>query len=154
MVRGLHPRTTFISQRTTPSDHFYQSKSYTLGPLLSVKELRPWTTFLMPFITFLYQTLLSGGCYGHITPSSHQRLLWQELTMDYSPWSSKNLIDQNWPKKFMQVGIDVKCMHANFGGCDLYGCRDTATSILAKFVVQCMCLSFSFILRLYLIIQH
>ena len=38
-------------------------------------------------------------------------------TMDYSPWSSKNLIDQNWLKKFMQVGIDVKCMYTNFGGC-------------------------------------
>ena len=25
------------------------------------------------------------------------------LTMDYSPWSSKNLIDQNWLKKFMHV---------------------------------------------------
>ena len=24
-------------------------------------------------------------------------------TMDYSPWSSKNLIDQNWLKKFMHV---------------------------------------------------
>ena len=29
------------------------------------------------------------------------------LTMDYSPWSSKNLIKWNWLKKFMQVGIDV-----------------------------------------------
>ena len=28
-------------------------------------------------------------------------------TMDYSPWSSKNLIDRNWLKKFMQVGIDA-----------------------------------------------
>ena len=28
------------------------------------------------------------------------------LTMDYSPWSSKNLIDRNQLKKFMQVGID------------------------------------------------
>ena len=37
-------------------------------------------------------------------------------TMDYSPWSSKNSIDRNWLKKFMQVGIDVKCMHTNFGG--------------------------------------
>ena len=37
-------------------------------------------------------------------------------TMDYSPWSSKNLIDRNRLKKFMQVGIDVKCMHTNFGG--------------------------------------
>ena len=29
------------------------------------------------------------------------------LTMDYSPWSSKNLIEWNRLKKFMQVGIDV-----------------------------------------------
>ena len=29
------------------------------------------------------------------------------LTMDYSPWSSKNLIARNWFKKFMQVEIDV-----------------------------------------------
>ena len=36
--------------------------------------------------------------------------------MDYSPWLSKNLIDRNWLKKFMQVWIDVKCMHTNFGG--------------------------------------
>ena len=48
-------------------------------------------------------------------------------TMDYSRWSSKNLIDQNRPKKFMQVGVDVKCIHTNFGGCDLYGFDDTAT---------------------------
>ena len=49
------------------------------------------------------------------------------LTMDYSPWSSKNLIDQNRLKKFIQVGIDVKCMHTNFGGCGLSGFGDTAT---------------------------
>ena len=36
--------------------------------------------------------------------------------MDYSPWSSKNLNDRNRLKKFMQVGIDVKCMHTDFGG--------------------------------------
>ena len=28
------------------------------------------------------------------------------LTMDYSPWSSKNLIEWNRLKKFMKVGID------------------------------------------------
>ena len=28
--------------------------------------------------------------------------------MDYSPWSSKNLMNRNWLKRFMQVGIDVK----------------------------------------------
>ena len=47
--------------------------------------------------------------------------------MDYSPWSSKNLIDRNQPKKFMQVGIDVTCMYTDFGGCDLSGFGDTAT---------------------------
>ena len=47
-------------------------------------------------------------------------------TMDYSPWSSKNLIDRNRLKIFMQVGIDVKCMHTNFGLCDLFSFRDFA----------------------------
>ena len=36
-------------------------------------------------------------------------------TMDYSPWSSKNLIDWNWLKKFMQVGVDITFMYTNFG---------------------------------------
>ena len=49
------------------------------------------------------------------------------LTMDYSPWSPKNSIDQNQLKKFMQVGIDVTCMHTNFGGCSLFGFGDTAS---------------------------
>ena len=44
--------------------------------------------------------------------------------MDYSPWSSKNLFDQNWLKKYMQVGIDVKYMHTNFGGRGLSSFRD------------------------------
>ena len=49
-------------------------------------------------------------------------------TMDYnSPWSSKNLIDQNWLKKFMHVWIDVKCTHTNFGGRGFSGFVDTAT---------------------------
>ena len=48
-------------------------------------------------------------------------------TMDYSPWSSKNLIDRNWLKKFMHVWIDVKCMCIDFGGRDLSGFGDTAT---------------------------
>ena len=41
-------------------------------------------------------------------------------TMDYNPWSSKNVITRNWLKKFLQVGIDVKCMHTDFGGCGLF----------------------------------
>ena len=48
-------------------------------------------------------------------------------TMDYSPWSAKNLINRNWLKKFMQIGIDVTCIHTNFGGCDIYGFGDIAT---------------------------
>ena len=49
------------------------------------------------------------------------------LTMDYSPWSSKNLIDWNRLKKFMHVRVYVKCMHTNFGGRGLSGFRDIAT---------------------------
>ena len=41
-------------------------------------------------------------------------------------WSSKNLIDRNWLKKFMQVGVDVTCMYTNFGGCGLSTFGDTA----------------------------
>ena len=48
-------------------------------------------------------------------------------TMDYSPWSSKNLIVWNRLKKFMQVDIDVTCMYTNFGGSGLYGFGDIAT---------------------------
>ena len=53
--------------------------------------------------------------------------------MDYSPWSSKNLIDRNRLKTFMQVGIDVKCMHTNFGGRAFSGFGDTVTFKTAKF---------------------
>ena len=36
------------------------------------------------------------------------------LTIDYSPWSQKIVIDRNRLKKFMHVGIDVKCMLQQF----------------------------------------
>ena len=49
------------------------------------------------------------------------------LTMDYSPWSSKNSIDRNRLKKFMQVVVDVKYMHINFGWRDFPGFGDIAT---------------------------
>ena len=48
-------------------------------------------------------------------------------TMDYSPWSSKNLIIWNQLKKFMQVGVPVTCMHINFDGCGHSGFGDIAT---------------------------
>ena len=46
--------------------------------------------------------------------------------MDYSPWSSKNLIDWNRLKKFMQVEVDMKCMETNFGELGLSYFRDFA----------------------------
>ena len=48
-------------------------------------------------------------------------------TVDYSPWESKNLIIWNWLKKFMQIGIDVTCMHTNFGWRDVSGFEDITT---------------------------
>ena len=54
-------------------------------------------------------------------------------TMDYSPWSSKNLIDRNRLKKFRQIGVDVPYMHTNFGGCDLFGFGDIGAFKKAKF---------------------
>ena len=50
-----------------------------------------------------------------------------EIKLAYSPWSSKNLIDWNLPKKIMQVGIDVTCIHTNFGGRGFSDFGDTAT---------------------------
>ena len=47
--------------------------------------------------------------------------------MDYSPWSSKILIDRNWLKKFMQVGIEEVYICTNFGGHDFSSFGDIAT---------------------------
>ena len=43
------------------------------------------------------------------------------------PWSSKNLIDWNRLKEFMQIRIDELCISTNFGGCDLSSFGDIAT---------------------------
>ena len=70
-----------------------------------------------------------GGCdfsgFGDIATLKNGQISF--LTMDYSPWSSKNLINWNWPKKFMQLRIDELCMCTNFGGHDLSGFGDMAT---------------------------
>ena len=60
------------------------------------------------------------------------------LTMDYSLWSSKNLIDRNRLKKFMQVWIDVTYMYTDFGGRDLSGFGDIATLKNGKFPLLTM----------------
>ena len=43
------------------------------------------------------------------------------------PWSSKNSIIWNHLKKFMQVEVNVLCMHINFDGCCHSGFGDIAT---------------------------
>ena len=70
-----------------------------------------------------------GGCdlSGFEIPLISKTANFPFRTMDYSPWSSKNLISWNRLKKFMQVGIDVTCMYTDFGRCDLSGFGDTAT---------------------------
>ena len=45
----------------------------------------------------------------------------------YSPWSSKNLVNWNQLKKFIQVEIDVKFMYTDFGGRDPSGFGDIVT---------------------------
>ena len=69
---------------------------------------------------------------GVVSPVSEIQLLSKTAKfpfqgMDYSPWSSKNLINRNRLKKFMQVGIDVTCMYIDFSGRGLFGFGDTAT---------------------------
>ena len=70
-----------------------------------------------------------GGCsyfsFGDITTFKNGQISLSDH--GYSPWSSKNLIDRNRLKKFMQVGIDVTFMHTNFGGRSLSGFGDIAT---------------------------
>ena len=63
--------------------------------------------------------------FGDIVTFKKNKFLFQP--MDYSPWSSKNLINRNWLKKIMQVGIDVKFIHTNFGGRGLSGFGDIVT---------------------------
>ena len=50
-----------------------------------------------------------------------------EIKLAYGQWSWKNLINQNRLKKFMQVGVNVTCMHTSFGGRDPSGFGDMAT---------------------------
>ena len=47
-----------------------------------------------------------------------------EIKLAYGPLKWKNSIDRNRLKKFMQVEIDVKCMHTDFSGRGLSGFRD------------------------------
>ena len=104
----------------------------------SSKNLNDWNRlkkFIQVVIDVKYMHTNFGGHglsgFGDIAISKTAKFPF--LTMDYSPWSSKNLIDQNRFKKFMQVGIDVKYMHTDFGGHDVSGFGDIAISKTAKF---------------------
>ena len=62
---------------------------------------------------------------GHGPSSFGDKITFQKQpNFPFGAWSSKNLIDRNQLKKFMQVGIDVKCMHTHFGGRSLSGFGD------------------------------
>ena len=53
--------------------------------------------------------------------------LLSEIKLAYGPLWWKNLIDRNRLKKFMHVGIDVKCMYTDCGGRGLFGFGDITT---------------------------
>ena len=71
-----------------------------------------------------------GGChhsgFGDIATFKNGQIFLSDHGL-YSPWSSKNLIIWNRLKKFMQVEVNVLCMHTNFDGCCHFGFGDIAT---------------------------
>ena len=74
--------------------------------------------------------LLWFRSYGYLSKTAK----FSFLTMDYSPWSWRNLIDRNRLKKFMQVRVDIECMCTDFGGRGLSGFGDKISlwSIIVK----------------------
>ena len=66
-----------------------------------------------------------GGC--GLSGFGDMATFQKQPNLDYSPWSSKNLINRNRLKKFMQVGVNVTCMYISFGGRGLSGFGDMAT---------------------------
>ena len=78
-------------------------------------------------LTFMYIDFGGRVLFGFGDIATFKNSQISLLTMDYSPWSSKNLINRNWLKKFMQVKVDVTFMYTDFGGCDLFGFGDIAT---------------------------
>ena len=98
----------------------------------SSKNLIDWNQLKKFIQVGIDVTCMCTDLVGRTSPVSEILLLSKTAkfplpTMDYSPWSSKNLIDRNRLKKFMQVGIDIKCIHTNFGGHDLFSFGDIAT---------------------------
>ena len=72
-----------------------------------------------------------GGCgffgFGDITTFKNVKISLSDHGLYIVHGHQKKLINWNWLKKFMQVGIDVTCMYTNFGGCGFFGFGDIAT---------------------------
>ena len=67
-------------------------------------------------------TMGMGMVHGHGHGHGHVHGPWAwSMVHGHGPWLLKNSIRL---KKFMQVGIDVKCMHTDFGGRGLSGFGD------------------------------
>ena len=106
----------------------------------SSKNLIVWNwlkKFMQVWIDVKFMYTNFGGC-GFFGSVSEILLLSKTtklpfLTMDYSPWSSKNLIIWNRLKKFMQVKVNILCMHTNFDGFCHFGFEDIATFKTTKF---------------------
>ena len=78
-------------------------------------------------VKYMHTNFGGRGLSGFGDIASSKKAQFPFLSMDYSPWSSKNLIDRNRLKKYRQVGIDVTCMHSNFGGRGFPSFGDIAT---------------------------
>ena len=112
----------------------HRNGQYTCSPW-SAKNLinRNWLKKFMQVgvdVTCLYTNFGGDGlsCFGDIATFKNSQIsLYDHELYIYSPWSLKNLINQNWLKKLMQVEVDVKCMHTNFDGHGCIGFRDIAT---------------------------
>ena len=78
-------------------------------------------------VTCMYTNFGGHGLSGFGDTATFKTAKFPFRPMDYSPWSSKNLIDRNRLKKFIKIGINVTCMHTNFGGRDLFGFGDIGT---------------------------
>ena len=73
-------------------------------------------------VTCMYTSFGGRGLSGFGDMATFQK----RPNFPFDPWTivhghRKNLIDRNRLKKFMQVGIDVKCMYTDFGGRGLSG---------------------------------
>ena len=97
----------------------------------SSKILIDWNQlkkFMLVGVNVSYMNTNFGGCslsgFRDIATFKNGQFF---LSVHVCPWSSKILIDWNQLKKFMLVGIDVKCMHTNFGGHSLSSFGDIAT---------------------------